>query len=304
MLTVSGRGHPIEVRYTVAAETAERRIRTCRRRCSRRIGTSRPRRVRSARATCWCSCPASARSATSAELLERELPEVEVLTLYSRLSWEQQSKIFRRGAQPPHRARDQCRGDLHHRAGHPRGDRLGARADQPLQSAQPPAAPAHRAGVARERRAAQGPLRPARPRACACGCTPRTTSRRGPSSPSRRSCAPTSRRCCCAWRRTAWAMPRRSPSSMRPISRALNDGYRLLQELEALGRASGASPRRGRAMARLPLDPRLCAGAAREQALPRRRRVARDRLGLERSRCAPAAAGRRTGRRRPRGSLR
>jgi ATP-dependent helicase HrpA len=41
-----------------------------------------------------------------------------------------------------------------------------------------------------------------------------------------------------------------------PDSRALNDGYRLLQELQALD-AERRITRRGRAMARLPLDPRL-----------------------------------------------
>jgi ATP-dependent helicase HrpA len=41
-----------------------------------------------------------------------------------------------------------------------------------------------------------------------------------------------------------------------PESRALNDGYRLLQELQALD-ADRRVTRRGRAMARLPLDPRL-----------------------------------------------
>ncbi len=41
-----------------------------------------------------------------------------------------------------------------------------------------------------------------------------------------------------------------------PDSRALNDGYRLLQELQALDDDRRIT-RRGRAMARLPLDPRL-----------------------------------------------
>ena len=41
-----------------------------------------------------------------------------------------------------------------------------------------------------------------------------------------------------------------------PDSRALNDGYRLLQELQALDDGRRIT-RRGRAMARLPLDPRL-----------------------------------------------
>jgi len=51
-----------------------------------------------------------------------------------------------------------------------------------------------------------------------------------------------------------------------PDSRALGDGYRLLQELEALDEERRIT-RRGRAMARLPLDPPLRQGAAGEQAL-------------------------------------
>ena len=77
-----------------------------------------------------------------------------------------------------------------------------------------------------------------------------------------------------------------------PDSRALNDGYRLLQELQALDDERRIT-RRGRAMARLPLDPRLSQGAAREQALSCGERIAGDRLRLERARCAHAARIRR-----------
>ncbi len=50
-----------------------------------------------------------------------------------------------------------------------------------------------------------------------------------------------------------------------PDSRALNDGYRLLQELQALDDERRIT-RRGRAMARLPLDPRLSGRCSRASA--------------------------------------
>ena len=63
-----------------------------------------------------------------------------------------------------------------------------------------------------------------------------------------------------------------------PDSRALNDGYRLLQELEALDaerRITRRGPRDGAAAHRSAAGPR----AAREQALSRRGEIARDRGG-------------------------
>ena len=84
----------------------------------------------------------------------------------------------------------------------------------------------------------------------------RRISTSAPPSPNRRCCAPISRRCCCASLRTDWERQRNFPSSIAPDARALNDGYRLLQELQALD-AERRITRRGRAMARLPLDPRL-----------------------------------------------
>ena len=65
---------------------------------------------------------------------------------------------------PPRRARDQRRRNLADRAGHPRGDRHGRRAHQPLQPSQPPAAAAHREDLAGLGESALGPLRPRRAR--------------------------------------------------------------------------------------------------------------------------------------------
>ncbi len=124
---------------------------------------------------------------------------------------------------------------------------------------------------------------------CACGCTPRRTSMSAVLSPSRRYCAPISPRCCCAWPRTAWARRRTSPSSMPPDPRALNDGYRLLQELQALD-ADRRITRRGRAMARLPLDPRLACALLESKRFRARKRAAGHRVGLERAGCAHRGA--------------
>ena len=95
---------------------------------------------------------------------------------------------------PPRRARHQRRRDLADRARHPLRRRHGHRPHLALQPAHQGAAAADRADQPGQRRTS-GPAGAAgSPTASASGCTPRRTSRRGPSSPTRRSCAPTSRR--------------------------------------------------------------------------------------------------------------
>ncbi len=54
-----------------------------------------------------------------AELLEREISGVDVMPLYSRLSWEQQERIFKRGARRRIVLSTNVAEVLHHRAGHP-----------------------------------------------------------------------------------------------------------------------------------------------------------------------------------------
>ena len=97
IFAVSGRGHPIEVRYTARRDRAGR-DRSADRRARGLPGHRRPRRAPSAAATCSCSSPASARSATWRSCSSASSRGVDVLPLYSRLSWEQQSRIFKRGA--------------------------------------------------------------------------------------------------------------------------------------------------------------------------------------------------------------
>ena len=254
ILTVSGRNYPIEVRYRA---TPRRRARTriCRPPCSAPIWTS-PRRRGHRQRRCAGVPAGRARDSRRRRSCSSESSSgVDVLPLFSRLSWEQQSKIFKRGRAPEDRARDQCRGNLHHGAGHPRGHRLGTRAHQPLQSAQPPAAAAHRAGVARERGTAQGPLRPHRGRAVRAAVFQEDFEARPEfTEPEvlRTNLAALLLRLAADGLGEAEKFPFIDP----PESRALTDGYRVLQELEALD-AERRITSRGRAMARLPLDPRL-----------------------------------------------
>ena len=88
----------------------------------------------------------------------------EVLPLYARLTSARQRRILdaRQGAAD--RARDEHRRDVADRAADPLRDRLGARAREPLRHAASRAELRRRADRAGERRAARGPLRPARAR--------------------------------------------------------------------------------------------------------------------------------------------
>ncbi|HEY5264108.1 MAG TPA: helicase-related protein, partial [Steroidobacteraceae bacterium] len=99
IITVSGRHHPIEVRYAQAHEDAEdpedpdlaaEVLGAC-----REIAME-PGPIGSGDVLVFL--PGEREIRDVAELLERELPSFEVLPLYSRLSWDQQRKIFQRGS--------------------------------------------------------------------------------------------------------------------------------------------------------------------------------------------------------------
>ena len=190
------------------------------------------------------------------ELLERELQSrVEVLSLYSRLSWEQQSKIFQRGA----RRRIVLSTNLAETSitvpgiravidsGLARISRYSVR--NRLQRL--PIEPVSRAS-ADQRKGRCGRLAPG---LCIRLYSQEDFEQRAPfTEPEvlRTNLAALLLRLAADGLGAAEDFP----FIDSPDSRALNDGYRLLQELQALDEDRRIT-RRGRAMARLPLDPRL-----------------------------------------------
>jgi ATP-dependent RNA helicase HrpA len=95
ILKVSGRGHPIEVRYAAGEDAEDPDLAAAVLGAYLDIATT-PGPIGSGDVLVFL--PGEREIRDVAEALERELPEVEVLTLYSRLSWEQQSRIFKRGS--------------------------------------------------------------------------------------------------------------------------------------------------------------------------------------------------------------
>ncbi len=97
VIAVSGRNHPIDVRYAAAPDDDEDpdlpvAVLAAYQEIAATQGAA-------AAGDVLVFLPGEREIRDVGELLERELPScVEVLTLYSRLSWEQQSKIFRQGA--------------------------------------------------------------------------------------------------------------------------------------------------------------------------------------------------------------
>jgi ATP-dependent helicase HrpA len=254
IIAVTGRNYPIEVRYTAAAEEAEdpdlpvavleayRDI----------VTTPGP----AGNGDVLVFLPGEREIRDVGDLLERELSsDVEVLTLYSRLSWEQQSRIFQRGTRR----------------------RIVLATNVAETSITVPGIRAViDSGLARVSR-----------------YSPRNRLQRLPIEPVSRASADQRKGRCgrlgpglCVRlysqdafeARAAFTEPEvlrtnlaalllrlaadglgeaeKFPFIDAPDSRALGDGYRLLQELEALDEQRRIT-RRGRAMARLPLDPRL-----------------------------------------------
>jgi ATP-dependent helicase HrpA len=95
IITVSGRNHPIEVRYREPTDDAEDPdLPAAVLEAYREIATE-PKAVGSGDVLVFL--PGEREIRDVGEHMLRELPGVEVLELYSRLSWEQQSRIFQRG---------------------------------------------------------------------------------------------------------------------------------------------------------------------------------------------------------------
>ncbi len=207
IVEVSGRTYPVEIRYR-PLEVAVAAMRTTTipttpttrssaPRCAtrpRRSSTPSPSWRTNRPATCWCSCPASARSATPQKHCAGAASNTEVLPLYARLPTAEQQKVFAAAHRPPGRARHQRRRDVADRAGHPLRRRPRHRADLAVQPPDEGAAAADRADLAGLGRAAGGPLGPRRARRVHPAVLRGRLRRRGRATPTPRSCGRTSPR--------------------------------------------------------------------------------------------------------------
>ena len=185
------------------------------------------------------------------------LPSTEIVPLYSRLSAADQHKVF-----APHTGRRIVLATNVAETsltvpGIRYVDRPRARRGSPGTAIAPRCSGCRSSRSARPRpgsgRAAAG----GSARASRSGCTPRPTSTAGRSSPTRRSCAPTSPRCCCRWPRSTSATSRTSRSSTRRTAAPSPTALAAARGAAAPSTSTGSSPTTGRALAALPLDPRM-----------------------------------------------
>ncbi len=259
IITVSGRSHPIEVRYVRAGEDRAEQDREdpdlalAVLEAYQEIAAE-PGEI--GHGDILVFLPGEREIRDVGEFLERELQSgVEILSLYSRLSWEQQSKIFQRGS----RQRIVLSTNLAETSitvpgiravidsGLARISRYSVR--NRLQRL--PIEPVSRAS-ADQRKGRCGRLAPG---LCMRLYSQEDFEARAPfTEPEvlRTNLAALLLRLAADGLGGAEDFPFIDP----PDSRSLNDGYRLLQELQALDEERHIT-RRGRAMARLPLDPRL-----------------------------------------------
>jgi ATP-dependent helicase HrpA len=254
IITVSGRSYPIEVRYRQSEEGDEDPDLPLAVLAAYQEIATEPGEIGNGDILVFL--PGEREIRDVGELLERELgARVEVLSLYSRLSWEQQSKIFQRGS----RQRIVLSTNVAETSitvpgiravidsGLARISRYSVR--NRLQRL--PIEPVSRAS-ADQRKGRCGRL--------AAGLCMRLYSledfeqRAAFTEPEvlRTNLAALLLRLAA----DGLGQAEDFPFLDAPDSRALNDGYRLLQELQALDEDRRIT-RRGRAMARLPLDPRL-----------------------------------------------
>ncbi|HEX4151121.1 MAG TPA: ATP-dependent RNA helicase HrpA [Steroidobacteraceae bacterium] len=255
VLSISGRGYPIEVRYTVTAEAAESEdpdLPATVLEAYRDIATT-PGALGNGDVLVFL--PGEREIRDVAELLEREVSDAEVLTLYSRLSWERQSRIFKRGA----RRRIVLATNVAETSITVPGIRAVIDSGLARISRYSPRSRLQRLPIEPISRAS------ADQRKGRCG-------RIGPGlclrlySPEDFDARPEHTEPEILRTNLAALLLRLAADGLgdaetfpfidAPDTRALNDGYRLLQELEALNEERQVTAR-GRAMARLPLDPRL-----------------------------------------------
>ncbi len=253
VITVNGRGHPIEVRYAVESDDPDPDLPLAVLNAYQEIVTT-PGPAGSGDVLVFL--PGEREIRDVGEFLERELDaDVEVLALYSRLSWEQQSKIFQRGS----RRRVVLATNVAEtsitvpgiRAVIDSGLARVSRYSPRNRLQRLPIEPVSRAG-AEQRKGRCGRLGPGL-------CVRLYTEADFDARPAftepevlRTNLAALLLRLAADGLGSAEQFPFIDP----PDSRALGDGYRLLQELAALS-AERHITRVGRAMARLPLDPRL-----------------------------------------------
>jgi ATP-dependent helicase HrpA len=254
VVAVSGRNHPIEVRYAAGSDDAEDRdlpaeVLNAFREIAAAPGPT-------GQGDVLVFLPGEREIRDVGDLLQRELdPQVEVLALYSRLSWEQQSRIFQPGSRRRivlatnvaetsitvpgiHAVIDSGLARISRYSPRNRLQRL-------------PIEPVSRAN-ADQRKGRCGRLGPG---LCVRLYTEADFAERPAFT------EPEVLRTNLAALLLRLAADRLGAAESFPFidapdARALGDGYRLLQELEALD-ADRRITRRGRAMARLPLDPRL-----------------------------------------------
>ena len=175
---------------------------------------------------------------TADALARLDLPGVELLPLYARLSAAEQHRVF-----APHPGRRIVLATNVAETsltvpGHRRRDRSRHGPHLPVQPPHQGAAAPDRGDLAGVGRPASRPVRARRAGHLHPPVLARRTSTLAPSSPSRRSCGRTWRRSSCRWPRSAWATSRRSRSSSRPTPASIKDGILLLEELGALDRGS------------------------------------------------------------------
>jgi len=254
VITVSGRSHPIEVRYReIQDEAADPDLPQAVLEACQEIA-SEPGQIGSGDILVFL--PGEREIRDVGELLEREFDSrADILSLYSRLSWEQQSRIFERGS----RRRIVLSTNVAETSitvpgiravidsGLARISRYSVR--NRLQRL--PIEPVSRAS-AEQRKGRCGRLAAG---LCLRLYTAEDFAARAPfTEPEilRTNLAALLLRLAADGLGDAESFPFIDP----PDSRALNDGYRLLQELQAMDDERRIT-RRGRDMARLPLDPRL-----------------------------------------------
>jgi ATP-dependent helicase HrpA len=253
IITVSGRSHPIEVRYAAEPDSEDPDLPLAVLTAYRDIVAA---PGAAGNGDVLVFLPGEREIRDVGDLLERELgADVEVLALYSRLSWEQQSKIFQRGR----RRRIVLATNVAETSITVPGIRAVIDSGLARVSRYSPRNRLQRLPIEAVSRAS------AEQRKGRCGrlgpgvCVRLYSEAEFDARPLftepevlRTNLAALLLRLAADGLGTAEDFP----FIDAPDSRALGDGYRLLQELTALD-AERRITRRGRAMARLPLDPRL-----------------------------------------------